>query len=140
MAKPYMNARTTHGTNFSMMGTDITITGNINASADLHVDGSIDGDITCNAFVQGESSEINGAITAESVRIGGLVRGSVSARDVIIQKTARIIGDVNYDTLTIEQGARLDGRLSPNSCQQASPTIARLPVVETGLMLSAAAE
>ncbi|KMS52857.1 cell shape determination protein CcmA [Novosphingobium barchaimii LL02] len=140
MAKAFISSRVTGtSTSFSMLGSDTTITGNIQASADLHVDGSVEGDITCNSLVQGEGSEITGAVRAESVRIAGLVRGSVAAREVVILKTARIEGDVAYDALTIEQGARLEGRLSPSG-GQIPPAMARLPAAEVELVLPAAAE
>lgn len=128
MPKPFTSShsRPSSSSSFSMLGADTTITGNIRASADLHVDGTIDGDIACNSLVQGEGSEIIGGVQAESVRIAGLVRGSVSAREVVILRTARIEGDVSYDALTIEQGARLDGRLTPNGGQK-PPVIAQLP-------------
>ena len=32
---------------------------------------------------------------------------------VVILKTARIEGDVSYGALTIEEGAQVDGRLTP---------------------------
>jgi len=100
-------------TTFSVFGADITITGDIGASADLHIDGKVEGDITCLALVQGESGEIAGAITAESARLAGTVRGSITTRELVILKTARIHGDVTYDALTIEQGAQVEGRLTP---------------------------
>lgn len=137
MAKPFTTSRTGTGTtSFSMLGADTVVTGDIQASADLHIDGSVYGDIACNALVQGEASEIAGAVRAEAVRIAGLVRGSVAARDVIIMKTARIEGDVSYDTLTIEQGARLEGRLTPNGGQM-PPALAQLPATERELALPA---
>lgn len=143
MAKAFISSRASiNSSSFSMLGGDTVITGDISASADLHVDGSVTGDISCNALVQGEGSEITGAITAQSARIAGLVRGSVSAKEVVILKTARIEGDVSYDTLTIEQGARLEGRLSPAGGQM-PPAIARLPAsapVEIKPELSEAAE
>jgi cytoskeletal protein CcmA (bactofilin family) len=64
-----------------------------------------------------------GGITAESARIAGRVDGSVTAREVVILKSARIRGDIVYDSLTIEQGAQLDGRLTPRTAQ--SQTITR---------------
>ena len=39
----------------------------------------------------------------------------------MILKSARIHGDVHYDALTIEQGAQVDGRFSPNSAKRATP-------------------
>jgi cytoskeletal protein CcmA (bactofilin family) len=102
---------------FSVIGADVTITGDIAASADLHIDGTIEGDIRCAALVQGEGSVIHGAVTAETARLAGKVVGSITARDLVILKSARIEGDVHYDALTIEQGAEVDGRFAPNGRQ-----------------------
>lgn len=108
-----MATRSAAGATFSILGADTAITGDISASADLHIDGRVEGDIACASLVQGESSEIVGGITAESVRLAGTVRGSISTRELVILKSARIHGDVQYDALTIEQGALVDGRLCP---------------------------
>ncbi|MXO75470.1 polymer-forming cytoskeletal protein [Altererythrobacter aerius] len=97
---------------FSVIGSDVVITGDVSASADLHVDGRIEGDIRCASLVQGEGSHIEGAVSAESARLAGSVSGSISARELVILKTARIHGDVHYDALTIEQGADVEGRLA----------------------------
>jgi len=84
----------------------------VHATADLHIDGRIEGDISCAGIVQGESSEIVGAIVAETARLAGRVRGTVNAGHLVILKSARIDGDVVYDSLTIEQGARVVGRFA----------------------------
>ncbi len=103
---------------FSVIGSDVKITGDIAATADLHVDGKIHGDIQCSSLVQGESSQIMGAITAETARLAGQVNGSIKARELVILKTAQIEGDVHYDALTIEQGAQVDGRFAPNAANK----------------------
>ncbi|MCR9180585.1 MAG: polymer-forming cytoskeletal protein [Erythrobacteraceae bacterium] len=105
------------GSTFSVIGADVVIKGDISATADLHVDGTIEGDIRCASLVQGESSNINGAVTAESARLAGRVAGSITARELVILKSAVIEGDVHYDALTIEQGAQVDGRFAPNARQ-----------------------
>ena len=97
---------------FSVIGADVTIKGDIHASADLHVDGKIEGDIACTSLVQGEASEIHGAVQAETARLAGRVNGSITARELVILKSARIEGDVHYDALTIEQGAEVEGRFA----------------------------
>ena len=102
---------------FSVFGTDVVITGNVEASADLHVDGRVEGDITCASLVQGEASVIEGAIGAESARLAGTVKGKVIARELVILKTARIEGDVQYDALTIEHGAQVEGRFAPGGAK-----------------------
>jgi len=102
---------------FSVLGPDTAIRGDISASADLHVDGKVEGDIACAGFVQGETSEITGNISADTARFAGTVHGTITARELVILKSARIRGDVNYDALTIEQGAQVEGRLTPRAAE-----------------------
>ncbi|MGB3473071.1 MAG: polymer-forming cytoskeletal protein [Erythrobacter sp.] len=115
---------------FSVIGTDVVIKGDVGASADLHVDGTIEGDIKCASLVQGESSRISGAIVAETARLSGHVDGSITARELTILKSATIEGDVHYDALTIEQGAQVDGRFAPNAQRQAKNATKSIPVGE----------
>jgi cytoskeletal protein CcmA (bactofilin family) len=96
---------------FSVIGPDVIITGNIVATADLHVDGRIEGDLNCGSLIQGAESQINGAVKAESARLAGSIDGSVSVRQLTIERAARITGDVEYETVSIENGASIDGRL-----------------------------
>lgn len=117
--RPLAAPRASSGSTFSVLGADTAIKGDITATADLHIDGRVEGDIACAALVQGESSEIVGGISAESARLSGVVRGSINARELVILRTARITGDVSYDALTIEQGAQVDGRLTPRGAQVA---------------------
>ena len=118
-ANPSIGAST-----FSILGADLAIKGNLVATADLHIDGKVEGDIACAALVQGESGTIEGAITAQSARLAGTVKGSVDAGTLVILKTARIEGDVAYETLTIEQGAQVEGKLSPKRAGEPKLAIA----------------
>ena len=99
-----------NGSTFSVLGADLAIKGDVSASADLHVDGRIEGDIACASLVQGEASEIVGAVRAETARLAGIVRGTIDVGDLVIHKSARIEGDVRYRALTIENGAIVEGR------------------------------
>lgn len=116
-AKSMANA----GGTFSVIGPDVTIRGDIEASVDLHVDGKVFGNISCASLVQGESSRIEGEIKAESARLSGEVQGAIEARNLVVLKTAQIEGDVSYDTLTIEQGASVNGRFAPLQSKAAKP-------------------
>jgi cytoskeletal protein CcmA (bactofilin family) len=110
---------------FSIIGPDVLITGNISAKVDLHVDGRVDGDISCASLVQGEASTIHGAIHAEAARLSGTVNGSVDARELIITATAHVTGDISYETITIEQGGHVDGQFRHRSkaATPASPAL-----------------
>ena len=105
---------------FSVIGADIVIRGNVSATADLHVDGTVEGDIACASLVQGESSRVEGAIEAETARLSGRVKGTITVRELVILRSARIEGDVHYDTLTIEQGANVEGRFAHDAAKSAA--------------------
>lgn len=110
------------GSTFSVIGSDVVITGNIAATVDLHVDGKIDGDISCSSLVQGPESVVSGAITAETARLAGKVEGSINARELVIEASAHISGDIAYETLSIEQGGHVDGQFRHKSNQVAAKT------------------
>nr|WP_306305018.1 polymer-forming cytoskeletal protein [Sphingomonas pituitosa] len=96
---------------FSVLGADIVITGNLSATSDLHIDGRIEGDVRCGSLVQGAESQIFGRVEADDARLAGSVEGSVRARQLTVERTARITGDVEYETIMVEQGGHIDGRL-----------------------------
>ncbi|PKQ00489.1 MAG: cell shape determination protein CcmA [Alphaproteobacteria bacterium HGW-Alphaproteobacteria-13] len=109
---PTKMATGAHHTTFSILGSDVVVTGNVAASVDLHVDGKIEGDLKCANLVQGEASEIKGAVIAETAKLAGLVDGSIEAKTLIVHASARITGDVIYENITIENGGQVDGKLS----------------------------
>jgi cytoskeletal protein CcmA (bactofilin family) len=109
--RPSVSSKMAEST-FSVLGPDIAITGDLSAKMDLHIDGRVNGDIRCAALVQGESSEVAGSVVADSAQVAGKIKGSISAAVVVILKTARIEGDVSYGTLTIEEGAQVEGKFS----------------------------
>ena len=125
--KPAPTARSTtdtmSGSTFSVFGADTMIKGDVTATADLHIDGRIEGDIACASLVQGEKSEVIGAITADGARLAGTVRGSITVGDLVILKSAHIHGDGHYNTVSVEQGAQVDGRLAQRNSHEATPAV-----------------
>ena len=99
-------------TPFSIIGGDVVITGNVEASVDLHIDGRVEGDLKCASLVQGAESSIRGHVTTVSARIGGLIEGSITAEELVLEATARVTGDVSYATISIATGGQVDGRMS----------------------------
>ena len=99
------------GGNLSFLGAELTITGNVTGGGDLHVDGRIDGDVSCGAITLGKSGQISGNISATQAKIAGTVNGTVAAQTLTIESTARITGDLSYDSVAVEIGAQLEGRV-----------------------------
>ena len=123
---------------FSVIGADVAIKGDIEASADLHVDGAVVADLVCASLVQGETSRIEGAITADTARLSGTVKGTITVRELVILKSARINGDVHYEALTIEQGAQVDGKFAPDAGKPGAAQAAVLDLKDDEQRLSLA--
>ncbi|HEX8365048.1 MAG TPA: polymer-forming cytoskeletal protein [Allosphingosinicella sp.] len=95
----------------SVIGADMTISGDVRTGEELRVDGRIEGNVACASLELGEGGAIEGDVAADSVRLSGTVRGRVAARSVTVEAAGRVHGDVSYDSLTVAAGARLEGRL-----------------------------
>ncbi len=116
----------TKGSSFSVIGDGIVITGNIDAKVDLHIDGKVTGDIRCAALVQGPSSVIEGSIVAETASLSGTVDGSIEASELTIANCAKVVGDIIYEKIQIEQGGHVQGQFKHKSA------MARQTTADTG--------
>jgi cytoskeletal protein CcmA (bactofilin family) len=114
-------------TGFSVIGADVVITGNVQATADLHVEGRIEGDLDCGNLVQGPDSHVKGQVRAASARIAGTIEGSVAIRQLTVESGAHIIGDVEYENVSIQTGAHIDGRMRHMAVGQAVPPALAAP-------------
>lgn len=111
-AKEAGGARGKGGASLSFIGAEAELTGDIATASHLHIDGSVHGDISCAALIQGRSGAIAGNISADEATIAGTVTGVVSAGTVILEATARVTGDISYDSLSVAAGAQVDGRFA----------------------------
>lgn len=96
----------------SFIGPEVVINGDVTTGAQLHVDGRIDGHVQCAQLCQGTSGTVAGNISADEALIAGLVEGTVFAKNLTLESTARIKGDITYQTISIAAGAQVDGRLA----------------------------
>ncbi|HEY7810682.1 MAG TPA: polymer-forming cytoskeletal protein [Allosphingosinicella sp.] len=95
---------------FSFIGPEVTITGDVETTGRLHLDGKVTGDIRCDVLTQGATGVVHGNITAGEARLAGLVDGAVEAGSLHLEASARVTGDVLYEALGIATGAEVEGR------------------------------
>jgi len=116
----------------SIIGSEVIISGDLATDAQLHVDGRIDGNVRCAQLIQGADGIISGNIIAEEARLAGTVEGTVSAASIAVEATARILGDIAYDTISIDAGARIEGRLGRRAAlgldDESQPQLIATPV------------
>ncbi len=110
-AKKMDNADKSERAQMSVIGADITITGNIEASVELHIEGRVNGEVRCATLILGESSSVNGKIFADRVRVSGAVDGAIETKDLAVEATARVTGDITYDRLRVANGGVVEGQM-----------------------------
>lgn len=94
----------------SIIGEDLTVTGNIVSKGEVQVEGEIQGDIHCTSLVIGDKAQITGGVVAEDVVVRGRVVGSIRGVRVTLQTSSHVEGDVYHQSLAIEQGAFFEGK------------------------------
>ncbi len=119
----------------SIIGEDLTVTGNVLSRGEVQVDGQIQGDVHCSSLIVGEKAQITGGIVAEDVVVRGQVMGSIRGNRVTLQASSHVEGDVFHKSLAIEQGAFFEGK-----SRRSEDPIATAPKLEGLNQSSQAAE
>lgn len=94
----------------------MTIDGDIKFAGTLRVDGRIDGKINLQeskkgTLILGKGAVINGPVTASELISDGTINGTLRiAGRVELRSHAHIRGEVHYKTISIAEGAAIDGR------------------------------
>jgi cytoskeletal protein CcmA (bactofilin family) len=96
----------------SLISSEVAIKGNLDAKGDVHLNGEVQGEVICDFFSLGETGCLKGDVTAQRARIAGRIEGTISATEIVLKKSARVTGDILYDSLSVEGGALVDGKLS----------------------------
>jgi cytoskeletal protein CcmA (bactofilin family) len=113
------------GGNFSYIGAEMTITGDIVTESELHLDGKVIGDVSCGSLSQGEGGEVRGNIVVREARLAGLVDGAVEAGILTLEASARVTGDILYESLSVAAGAEVEGRFKRRRAAADGSTAAR---------------
>ena len=101
----------------TLVGAETHITGDIQFSGGLRVDGSVRGNVTEKTETPGtlilsEHGRIEGAVTVSQIVINGKVVGPVRASHYLeLQTKSRVTGDVYYKSLEMHTGAVVEGKL-----------------------------
>jgi cytoskeletal protein CcmA (bactofilin family) len=93
----------------SIIGAEMVIHGDFKSGGELHIEGTVEGDIHVKTLTIGKDAAIRGEINAEQVRVCGSVTGCIRAHEVVLTASARVVGDVHHDVLSMEAGALLEG-------------------------------
>ena len=94
----------------SRLAQDLVITGNLKSKGVIEVLGEVKGDIEAGRLVIGADGKVNGKVRAETVEVQGSLTGSASCVTFTLRSTAVAAAQVTYESLVIENGARIEGK------------------------------
>lgn len=101
-----MSIRSTDG----VLGPSLVVRGTITGAADLRLEGRFEGGVTLDGrVVVGPAAAVAGPVRGAEVEVLGEVLGPVAGEAVVLRSTARVEGDVRALSLTIDDGAVLEG-------------------------------
>jgi cytoskeletal protein CcmA (bactofilin family) len=96
----------------SILGAGTTITGNIETSGDLRIDGTLKGDIISSAkLLIGPNGVVEGNINCRLADIMGQIIGNIHVKDLLQLKGKGLVtGDIHTTKLFIEETASFNGQ------------------------------
>ena len=104
-----------NGTNgegaLSIIAAGMTVSGDIESTGVVKVEGRVDGSIrSARQVLVGRQGTVHGDIETREAVIGGAVEGTISASErVEIQATAAVQGDIVTRTIVVAEGGRING-------------------------------
>lgn len=107
----------------SIISENTKLDGNLFSDGIVHIDGQVDGDVSCDELVIGVKGNVNGAVTATNLQLYGCLKGKALVDNLFIAKSAKLIGDAVHNTIAIEPGAYIDG----HCIRQGGPIPAEAP-------------
>jgi cytoskeletal protein CcmA (bactofilin family) len=93
----------------SILSEGFRIDGDIACDGEVHISGTLIGNLTATRVTVGEGGSINGTIEAETAVVNGSVQGRLVAVNVVLGRSAHVTADVVYCSMRIEPGAVLEG-------------------------------
>jgi len=94
----------------TIIARDLKVEGQINSKGLIEIEGMIKGTLNGNSVILREEGVVEGTIIAESLSLRGTFNGNIKAKNINIASKANITGEIEYESLSVEDGACIDGQ------------------------------
>ena len=94
----------------SIVSENTKLIGNLSSDGIIHIDGHVEGDISCDELIIGSKGSVTGSVTTNSLQLYGSLKGKTFVDNLFVAKSAKLIGDAVHNTIAIEPGAYIDGK------------------------------
>jgi cytoskeletal protein CcmA (bactofilin family) len=112
------------GSGYSLLDAQLSVTGDLDTSGSLRIDGKLEGNVRrADTVVLGVGATMSGDVHAREVVIGGTIVGNVHATErVELQATAIVTGDIVTQTILVQEGGVVNGRVLMRPPEGVVPT------------------
>ncbi|MFL5619332.1 MAG: polymer-forming cytoskeletal protein [Gemmatimonadaceae bacterium] len=112
------------GSGYSLLDAQLVVTGDLDTGGSLRIDGKLEGNVRrADTVVLGVGAAMSGDVNAREVVIGGTIVGNVFATErVELQATAIVTGDIITQTILVQEGGVVNGRVLMRPPGDDSPT------------------
>lgn len=112
------------GSGYSLLDAQLAVTGDLDTTGSLRIDGKLEGNVRrADTVVLGVGASMSGDVHAREVVIGGTIIGNVHAFErVELQATAIVTGDIITQTILVQEGGVVNGRVLMRPPEDAGPT------------------
>lgn len=109
----------------SMLADGCSFQGRMFLQGESRVGGHVEGSVICDGVLTvEESAVITGDLSGVVVLFNGRIDGNLRASDLLrLSPTARVYGDVLAKRLVVEDGARIEGRVSYMTTQESNSEV-----------------
>ena len=107
---PSARRRTAAAGVVSVIGPELLVTGNLETTGELRIEGDVQGDVYAARIVVGEQARVAGDMVADEIDIAGAVQGTIRGNTVTFRRGSHVEGEIMHRKLTIEQGAYFEGK------------------------------
>ncbi len=94
----------------TIISKDLKIEGDLFNNGIIEIEGLVKGSIFGGLVVIREDGAIEGQVEVDSIEIKGRFDGAIKAKAVAIFNGAQVVGSIEYEIISVEDGASIDGQ------------------------------
>jgi len=104
----------------SLIGSGTSMIGNIVSESTIDFDGTLDGNIRAASITIRHNASVKGEVVADNVAVYGTIKGLIRAQSVHLYASCNVEGIIMHESITIEDGANVDGKFKRTNKAQAT--------------------
>ena len=100
--------------NTTIIARGVRVEGQFTSQSDVMIDGEVVGNVTTKGrLVVGPEAKVKADVSADEAVISGVIEGNLTiAKRLELKTSARVTGDLSCETIGVEPGATINGKIS----------------------------